>query len=132
MGMCVHRKRNCSKCRKVVASLKKSGLDKEVLCPHKVGRMKQNCFFCSPSLRCIHVGKDVTRRKSSCVLCSPHLACAAHPTEHVRTRCPDYQRTRRANKLKAMGAPTAQKKKRKASFARKKKGKVVKKPAEMW
>merc|ERR1711991_393469 len=87
-------------------------------CPHKAGRRKGHCLLCTPSLRCPHVEKcaacvdldecdHVLKRKKNCVLCSPHLACAAHPAEHVRSNCPDYQRMmyekRKAAKAAAAG-----------------------------
>merc|ERR1711991_986401 len=81
-------------------------------CPHKAGRKKSNCLLCTPSLRCPHVEKcpecvdlddchHSLKRKGNCVLCSPHLACEAHPTEHVRTQCPDYWRMVKAKKMAA-------------------------------
>merc|ERR1711916_354645 len=71
--------------------------------------MKTNCLLCTPSKRCSHVEKCAAcvnldechhslKRKMDCVLCSPHLACEAHPTEHVRTACPEYYRLQREKK----------------------------------
>merc|ERR1711991_485977 len=84
-------------------------------CPHKAGRRKTACLLCTPSQRCPHVEKcpecvdldecdHVLKWKNNCVLCSPHRACEAHPTEHVRTDCPDYKRMMTAKRKAAKAA----------------------------
>merc|ERR1711991_874453 len=95
----------CSGCTHGSGRLKKNCIicTPSLACPHKAGRHKSACLLCTPSLRCSHVEKCAEcvdldecdhnlKRKTDCVLCSPHRACQAHPTEHVRTQCPDYNR----------------------------------------